>query len=210
MSDTLDKRLDQILPAITSDDFLKATGLGNELAFHIFDYPPEEELRVRRHIDWLLEQLPHKRPGIRVAHVNLFSFLINYLRERSLLDKAFKMQAEKGDAALMKALRGPLEEQKLAAAFIQAADPAAHDLVLVSGVGGAYPLLRSHTLLNNLHPLMGRTPLVLFYPGRYDGVTLRLFGKSTVPSGGAAGEDKTRSPYYRAFRLIPEDPLHAH
>jgi hypothetical protein len=208
MSDTLDKRLDQILPAITSDDFLKATGLGNELAFHIFDYPPEEELRVRRHIDWLLEQLPHKRPGIRVSHVNLFSFLINYLRERSLLDKTFKMQAEKGDAALMKALRGPLHEQKLAAAFIQAADPAAHDLVLVSGVGGAYPLLRSHTLLNNLHPLMGRTPLVLFYPGRYNGTSLHLFGKSTI-SVNTTG-NKQQNPYYRAFRLIPEEQTHAH
>ena len=52
--------------------------------------------------------------------------------------------------------------------------PEQHDLVIVSGVGSVWPLLRSHTLLNNLHPIMGKTPLVMFYPGRYDGQSLRL------------------------------------
>lgn len=208
MSDTLDKRLNQILPTITSDEFLKASGLGNELAFHIFDYPPEEEIRIREHVTWLLDQLPRKRPGIRVVHINLFDFLVRYLRERNLLDKAFKMQAEKGNDALLKALRGPLQEQKLAKAFEETIKPKEHDLVLVSGVGSAYPLLRSHTLLNNLHPIMGNTPLVLFYPGRYDGVSLHLFGKSTI-SAGTTG-NKQQNPYYRAFRLIPEEQTHAH
>ncbi|MCK5861270.1 MAG: DUF1788 domain-containing protein [Candidatus Hydrogenedentes bacterium] len=210
MNNSLDKRLDQILPVITSDDFLKAAGLGNELAFHIFDYPPEKELHVRKHIQWLLEQLPHKRAGIQAIHINLFTFLVNYLRERGLLDKAFKMQSEKGDAALMKALRGPLHEQKLAEVFAKASQPEKHDIVLVSGVGNVYPLLRSHTLLNNLHSIMGQTPLVLFYPGCYDGVSLRLFGKSTLTAGIGVAGDKSQTPYYRAFRLIPEEPLHAH
>ena len=208
MSNTLDKRLDRILPTISSDEFLKASGLGNELAFHIFDYPPEAELQVRQHITWLLDQLSHKRPDIRVVHVNLLDFLVNYLRERDLLDKAFTMQADKGNEALAKALRGPLQEQKLAKAFEAIAKPNEHGLVLVSGVGSAYPLLRSHTLLNNLHPIMGNTPLVLFYPGRYDGTSLHLFGKSTI-SAGTTG-NKQQNPYYRAFRLIPEEQTHAH
>ena len=40
---------------------------------------------------------------------------------------------------------------------------------VLSGVGSVWPLLRSHSLLNNLQPVMGKTPLVMFYPGRYDG-----------------------------------------
>jgi len=47
MSDPLADRLNEILPRITSDDFLAGKGLGNEIAFFIFDYPPEEELRIR-------------------------------------------------------------------------------------------------------------------------------------------------------------------
>ena len=50
MSDRLTERLNQILPRVTSDDFLSSRGLGNEIAFYIFDYPPEAELRIRDHV----------------------------------------------------------------------------------------------------------------------------------------------------------------
>ena len=209
MNNNLDMRLNQILDRITSDQFLKATGLGNELAFHIFDYPAEEELRVRAHIQWLLEQIPRKKPTLAFTHINLFDFLIDYLRERNLLDRSFQMQRDKGDEALRKALRGPLHEEKIAKAFALAAKPSEHDLVLVSGVGSVYPLLRSHTLLSNLHSIMGNTPLVLFYPGRYDGVSLRLFGKATLSVGSNSSRGRNQDPYYRAFRLIPEETIHA-
>lgn len=191
MSDTLTERLNKILPRITSDDFLSGKGIGNEIAFYIFDYPPEEELRVREHIAFLLDHIPKQKPGLRVKHVNLFDFVLDYLRSRNLLDKAVAMQREKGDDALLKALAGPLHENKLAGVFAEVVQPDQQDLVLVSGVGSVWPLLRSHTLLNNLHPVMGQTPLVMFYPGRYDGQSLRLFGKLK------------NNNYYRAFKLVP-------
>jgi hypothetical protein len=191
MSDSLTDRLNQILPKVISDEFLRGSGIGNEIGFYIFDYPPEEELRVREHIRFLLDHIPKQRPGLRVKHLNLFDFVLEYLKSRNLLDKALKMQQEKGDEVLKKALAGPLHENKLAAVFADVAQPEQHDLVLLSGVGSVWPLLRSHTLLNNLHPIMGRTPLVMFYPGRYDGQSLRLFGKLT------------NNNYYRAFKLVP-------
>jgi hypothetical protein len=118
--------------------------------------------------------------------------VLDYLKSRKLLDKAIQMQREKGDEALRKALAGPLHESKLGAVFAEVAKPEQHDLVIVSGVGSVWPLLRSHTLLNNLQPVMGKTPLVMFYPGRYDGQSLRLFGK--IKSNN----------YYRAFKLVPQ------
>jgi hypothetical protein len=75
MSDLLHERLNQILPKVTSDDFLSGRGLGNEIAFYIFDYPPEDELRVRDYLRTLLDHLPKQRPGLRVQHVNLFDFV---------------------------------------------------------------------------------------------------------------------------------------
>ena len=201
MRDTLTHRLNQILPKLTSDDFLRARGIGNEIAFYIFDYAPEDELRVREHIRLLVDRLPKKRPGLRMTHVNLFDFLIHYLKERNLLEKSFRLQREEGNAALLKALKGILHEEKIAQRFASIAKPAEHDLVLVSGVGGAYPLLRSHTLLSNLHAIMGQTPLVMFYPGRYDTQTLRLFGKTGL-TGGSTEERRKKTNYYRAFRLI--------
>ena len=201
MSDPLTWRLNQILPKLTSDGFLKARGIGNEIAFYIFDYEPEDELRIRDHIQFLVDHLPKNRPGMRVAHINLFDFLIHYLKERNLLEKSFRLQRENGNDALLKALKGILHEEKIAQRFADIAKPAEQDLVLISGIGSAYPLLRSHTLLSNLHAIMGQTPLVMFYPGRYDTQTLRLFGKTGL-AGGSAEERKKKSNYYRAFRLI--------
>jgi hypothetical protein len=170
---------------------LSGRGLGNEIAFHIFDYPPEHELQVRDFLPTLLDHLPKQRPGLRVKHIDLFDFMIDHLKSRRVLDAAIKMQREKGDEAVKKALTGALSEEKLAAPFAALAKPGENDLVIVSAAGTVWPLLRVHSLLNNLHAVMGKTPLVVFYPGRYDGQSLRLFGKLK-----GAG-------YYRAFRLIP-------
>ncbi len=192
MSDPLNERLNKILPRITSDEFLNGSGIGNEIAFYIFDYPPEDELRVRDFLKTLLEHLPKQRPDLRTKHIDLFDLVLDYLRNRNLLDKSLKKQREEGDKQLMSALKAPLHETKISAVFAQVAQPLSHDLVIVSGVGSVWPLVRSHTLLNNLQAVMGQTPLVMFYPGKYDGQTLRLFGKI-----------KNKN-YYRAFKLVPQ------
>ncbi len=191
MSDQLTERLNRILPKLTSDELLSGSGLGNEIGFYIFDYPAEDELRVREHIQFLVDRLPKAKTGLRVMHVNLFDLVINHLKSRNLLDRAIEMQRTKGDDSVFKALSAPLHESRLAKVFAEVARPSQHDLVLVSGVGSVWPLLRSHALLNNLHPMMGSTPLVLFYPGRYDQLTLQLFG--IIPG----------TNYYRAFNLVP-------
>lgn len=191
MSDQLTERLNRILPKLFSDELLTGSGLGNEIGFYVFDYPAEDELRVREHVQFLLDHLPKSKPGLRVKHVNLFDLVVDYLKSRNLLDRAIQMQRTQGDEAVFKALSAPLHESRLAQVFAEAAQPSQHDLVLVSGVGSVWPLLRSHTLLNNLHPVMGSTPLVMFYPGKYDQLTLQLFGILATKN------------YYRAFKLVP-------
>jgi hypothetical protein len=190
MNELLKERLNKILPRLESKEFLENSGLGNEIGFYIFDYPPEDELAVRDHVKMILAQLAKKRPDLRVRHINLFELIVNYLKERNLLERAFTLQQQKGDEALRKALAAPLNETKVAHAFVAEAQPEEADMVIMTGVGSAWPLLRSHTLLNNLHALMEKTPLVMFYPGVYDGQGLNLFG---------CLEDRN---YYRAFRLV--------
>jgi hypothetical protein len=191
MTNDFEERLNQILPKITSDDFLSGRGLGNEIAFFIFDYPPEQETRIRKHIEFLLDHIPKYKPNLRVAHINLFDFVIGHLKDRNLLDKTREIQKSKGDQYVLRQLEKILHPEKLAPLFAEQVQPEDKDLVLVSGVGSVWPLMRTHTLLSNLHPVMGSTPLVMFYPGKYDGQALRLFGKIKSDN------------YYRAFRLVP-------
>lgn len=205
MSDALNERLNKVLPKITEDAFLSGTGIGNEVAFYIFDYPPEEELRVRDQLRVILDHIPNKRPGLRFKHVNLFDLVLDYLKHRKLLDRALQMQREKGDEAVKKALSGPLNvKDKLIPFFCEVVRPQEQQLVIVSGVGSVYPLLRTSSLLSNLQGVMGSTPLVMFYPGKYDQLTLRLFGKlSLSASFEGEGKGKKAEHYYRAFRLVP-------
>lgn len=65
MKNDFAQRLNKILDRVTSDDFLHGKGLGNEIPFYAFDYPPERELQVRDHLDFLVAQIPKHRPGLR-------------------------------------------------------------------------------------------------------------------------------------------------
>ena len=198
MSSNLASRLNQILPIVTSEAFLSSEGIGNEIACYIFDYPAQEELRIREHIEMMMGRMASHHTGLRVLHLDLLDVVLAYLEQRGLFDKALKMQSTKGDAAVLRALKGPLAAEKLCDFIATEHNPAGHDLLLLSGVGSVWPMLRAHSLLNCLHTVMGQTPLVMFYPGSFDGTTLRLFGRITT----STSKPGTK-PYYRAFILVP-------
>jgi hypothetical protein len=120
MSESLNERLNKILPRVISDGFLSGSGIGNEVAFYVFDYPPEDELKVRDYLRTLVEHIPKQKHGLRVKHLNLFDLVLEYLRGRHLLDKAIQVQREKGDEALKRALAGPLHETKMSSVFAEA------------------------------------------------------------------------------------------
>lgn len=190
---SLDERLNQILPRVTSRDFLDSNGLGNEIGFWIFDYSPDREMDVRDFVsDTMLPALIKRVPPIHAAALDLLQLVTEVLEERGLLDKAIEMQQSKGDDTALAALRSVLKEDKLAQKIAKQFDIPSLDLLILTGVGAVYPMLRTHTLLSALHPIMDKTPLLMFFPGRYDGHSLRLFN--------TLAEDH----YYRAFQLVPE------
>ena len=63
-------------------------------------------------------------------------------------------------------------------------------VIFITGIGKCYPIIRSHTVLNNLHQVIDDVPVVMFYPGKYDGQELVLFGEIKDDN------------YYRAFKLV--------
>lgn len=190
MSDKFRERLNRLLPQLSSADFLANSGLGNEIGFWVFDYLPEQEMEMRSFIaDILLPGLARQQPVLRPAAVNLFELIVDLLEDRKLYDRVLAIQNDKGNDAALAALRPVLKEDKLAQRIASKIDFDQIDMLLLTGVGAAYPMLRSHTLLTALQPIMNHTPVVMFYPGRYDGFSLRLFN--------TLADDH----YYRAFRL---------
>lgn len=190
----LAERLDAIRERLDNEDFLNNRGLGNEIGFYIFDYPPQFELMVREYLALLVGRMT--KLGRRFVHLNLFDEMLAMLQERKLLDKAFELEKTKGIDELAKALKGPLEQGRVAQHLVKKMDPTQQEFVLLSGLGQCWPLLRGHSLLNALHAHMGETPLVLFYPGRYNGLELYPFDLDTAEVAPAN--------YYRAFQLVPQ------
>lgn len=184
-------RLNEAFDRIVSPELLENAGIGNEIGFYIFDYPAKQELFLRQWLAALPEHLHKHCPGMCFRLVNLFQLVVDYLKKRNILEAAYTMQKAKGNAALSAALRSPLSETHLADFFVEQVEPEKQQLILLHGIGECWPLLRAHSLLNNLHSRMGYTPLIMFYPGIYDQQSLSLF--SMLPAQN----------YYRAFRLVP-------
>ncbi|AWB57840.1 DUF1788 domain-containing protein [Colwellia sp. Arc7-D] len=191
---SLTARLDQIIPKIESADFLNNQGLGNEIGFYVFDYQAESELVVREHIAFMTDKM--QKRGRTFTSINLFEVVLEMLETRNLTERAFKTQKERGDDALFKALKGPLEQNRVAEFIankivLDNSGDSKTEFILLHGLGSAWPIIRGHGLLNALHAKVGNVPTVLFYPGEWDGLTLKAF--STMDGNG----------YYRAFKLVP-------
>ena len=191
MKTSFEERLNQLLPRLASPEVLDNRGAGGEIGFWIFDYPPEHEMQMRAWLSEVIEPgLLKLKPGLRFATIDLFDCVIKLLEERGLLTKAVEMQQRQGDESALRSLRSVLKEDRLAARVVELVGAKHLDLLIVRGVGAVYPMLRTHTLLSALHPHMRDTPLLMLYPGRYDGQSLRLFSKLTDDN------------YYRAFSLV--------
>lgn len=192
--EVLGRRLEKLVDRLSARAFLENRGIGNEIGFYIFAYAPEYEPEVTGFIPRLKERL--LGAGVAAVELNLYTLILDLLRERDLLEGAFELEAKKGSAGLEKALKKIVRPERLVERIVEHLRQP-HDLVLITGVGAAYPLVRSHTVLNNLHPIIDTVPVVMFFPGSYDGQELRLFD--------TLKDDN----YYRAFPLLPDSELQA-
>lgn len=185
------QRLDEILPKITEDKFRENKGLGNEIGFYIFDYEPENEILVRDRVKFIKEKAKGAY-GINIVEFDLYEIILETLDEKGYLKKNFQMEEKRGSEqvfnATKKALRLTLDNDLVVKYIQDRLDNA--DIVFLTGVGKAWPIIRSHTILNNLHRIVEEQPLVMFFPGNYDGGTLMLFNYLKDDN------------YYRAFQLI--------
>lgn len=187
---TIHQRLKALVTELQNPRLLKNQGNGNEIGYYIFDYDPEHEPIVQQFILELQPKLAVSQPPLNTVEINLYLVILKILEDRNLLQKAFDLEAKKGNNDLAKTIKPMVRPEKVVEK-IQELVQGNEDLILITGVGASWPMMRSHTILNNLHPVLDRTPVVMFFPGSYDGQELRLFDTFKDDN------------YYRAFQLIP-------
>lgn len=158
---------------LISPDFGK--NLGGELPLFIQPVPAEKQFDVESQIKRLSTRL--KKKGIESVSINLYDLCMDILREADVLDAILENEAELEREDIISTLDSVLD---IKTAII----PKIKEVIVenqpqyafISGVGSVYPFVRSHGILNNIDELTGECNLILFFPGDYNNLQLKLFG----------------------------------
>lgn len=173
---------------ISNPTFLKKEGLGGEISFYISAYEPQQELATQESIKGLIKKLENK--GVKVLELNLYDLTCELLEENVGLEVMFNFEKTKSKPQLLKALQSSLNiHEVLMPNIAEKIKMANAQVYFLTGIGMVYPYFRSHNILNNLQNIAKEAPMVAFFPGEYNGLSLNLFG--------LLKDDN----YYRAFNI---------
>jgi hypothetical protein len=182
--------------------FLDGSLVRPGLPIYICPYDAAREGEMRGMVANLKSRLAAK--GIGVLEVDVFRLMVDILEAHG--DLEFELEDEKNwddRRDFLGHLQGLLDlGEELVPEIRRRIATERPRVLFLTGIGGAYPVVRAHALLAHLEGATGEVPTVLFFPGEYrqtpgSGATLRLFGR--LPGDG----------YYRAHNLldiqVPED-----
>lgn len=184
--DDIMNSLSKVSARLSEESFLTNRGLSNEVGIHVFCYDPKDELTVRAYFESLKSKsdVPY-----RLVERDLYKIFLELCEDKHIMNSIPNMEERKGKEYLSEQL------QKVATpeAFVEKMKYEPHekgDVLLISGVGKVYPFMRSHKILDNIQHIFSDIPVLMLYPGTFNGQDLDLFGKFLDGH------------YYRAFNLL--------
>lgn len=185
---SINARLDEMTKKLTSKELFESKGLGNEINFHVFDYDPEDEYIVREY----LENYLLKKEKLNIKVFDIYDIIIDILKKKGFLEKVFEFEKKKGaknvNEIISKTLGIGSNNDLIMKKIRSQIEP--NQIIIIKGIGKCYGIVRGHTILNNLHSIVINNPLIMFYPGCYDGQSFKLFNVLENDN------------YYRAFQFV--------
>ena len=185
---SLNDRLQELTQKLTSGELCDSKKLANEINFHIFDYDPEDEYIIR---DYLYKYLA-KKDNLKIKIIDVYDLIIEILNEEEYLSKCFEYEKKHNtkqlNVLISRIIGIGTNNDLLIKKIKDKVEP--NDIVIITGIGKSYEIVRGHTILNNLQNVIRDNPLILFYPGTYSGQYFKLFNIFENDN------------YYRAFQLI--------
>lgn len=185
--DNIKERLDRLKEIIQTVDFLEGKGLSNEVNIRIFCYDPKDEMVVRHFVKQTKED---QSLTCNLIECDLYKIFLSICDQKKITTSIPRLEERKGKEFLLKQLRNTANEKD----FIEKIQYSPHqfgkDILLLTGVGDVFPFMRVHVLLESLQPHFSDIPILVMYPGVFDGHYLKLFNLLQP------------NDYYRAFNLI--------
>lgn len=195
-SPSLEMSFELIRSRLNDPDFLRSHGISNEVPFYIFAYDAAREIEVRERTTALVEASHDGALDARIVPIDLWDVFCDICAYYDIFDDLEHLEEVRGTAQLL----AHIQEVAMPEDYIRTiqdrytrdfgAMQPGRDVLLITGIGRAYPFARAHDILENAQPVFDKIPVVMFYPGLYDQQSLRLFG--AIADGN----------YYRAFTLL--------
>lgn len=187
----LNDRFIELEDRMLSVESLTRYGTANDMKFYIFDYNPQDEMIVRNEVKKIKAMNPN------IVEFDLYEMMLSIIEEQGYTEDVIQAEKDYDKQHLLSEIFQPIlsveeDDNEFLEKFKHVPDDGTK-IILVTGVGKSYPVIRSHTILNNLQNIFKRNPVVMMYPGRYEtkkAMTLRLFDR--------LDDDN----YYRAFPLV--------
>ncbi|WP_026395805.1 DUF1788 domain-containing protein [Acetobacterium malicum] len=180
------QELDRIKARISDTNFLANKGLSNEVGIHVFKYAPQHELIVRDYIERLVNSSSDE---FRIIERDMYKILLEILAEKRVLGTVPGLEEKKGKDYLLAQLQKIATQEEFLAKMKY--EPHKYgDVLFLTGIGKVYPFMRSHKMLDTMQQAFSDIPIVMFYPGEFNGQSLNLFDKFHDGN------------YYRAFNLL--------
>ena len=154
-------RLDKLRALMQEPEFLEGKGLSNEVNIRIFCYDPSEEMMVRHFLEQILTD---PSMNCHLIEYNLYKIFLSICEDKRIVKAIPAMEDKKGKAFI----RDQMSQMANNMAFVNKMkyEPQeAGDVILITGVGDAFPFIRIHDLLNAMQPEFPNVPILVFYPG---------------------------------------------
>jgi hypothetical protein len=182
------ERFEHLCEVISSEDFLTMKSLGGEIPFFISPYEAKAQVEIDKSIKGLLNKLENK--GIHVLEINLYDISLRIIERELGEGEIFALEREMDKDEFKEALQSILDiNEVLMPAIRNIINKSGARVYFLTGIGLVFPYIRSHNILNNLQNVAKKAPTVAFFPGKYTGLSLELFG--------LLKDDN----YYRAFNI---------
>lgn len=152
--------------------------------FKIFDYDPDDRYKVE---DYLYNFIyTHNKDKIVI--IDIYMIIIEILRDLDYIDIIINDEKNNGTSYANKIIQdvlgiGTRNDDLLKNKILEKIKEENKKIVVLTGLEGCYQIVRGHTILSILESSITENPLIMFYPGTYDGQTFRLFNKLDNDNG---------------------------
>ena len=182
----INERLDRLRSLVQNPEFLEGKGLSNEVNIRFFCYDPKDEMAVRYFTEKLVSD---KSLSCNLIEYNLYKVFLSICDDKRIIDRIPSLEEKKGSVFVLNQLNRMANSE----VFINKMQYEPHklgDAIIITGVGEAFPFIRVHSLLDAMQPYFSDVPILVMYPGTFDGHSMRLFDRLSPNS------------YYRAFNIV--------